>query len=125
MENGAGIDHVWPADDIPPDAGPQEYCGACGDFIECCDGHEDEGPELKLTQEDAPREQGEMFKNLPQRASNEEHVSDGGERCPFCRSDEIEGGEVSTGGGSAWQGMSCRCGATWYDHYTLHGYTKR
>jgi hypothetical protein len=46
-----------------------------------------------------------------------------GERCPHCGSDEIEGHEIETGGGSATQEMSCSvCDATWNDLYRLVGH---
>ena len=81
--------------------------------------------ELKLTRENAPRDQAELFQKLPRGATDEEHIKDEGMRCPLCQSDEIEGGEVITGGGGGHQEMWCMvCDATWTDHYTLAGYTR-
>ena len=52
------------------------------------------------------------------------HVKEGGEKCPHCGCDEIEGGEICTGGGGGHQEMWClECEGTWDDQYTLIGYT--
>jgi transposase-like protein len=43
-----------------------------------------------------------------------------GVRCPYCRSDEIEGGHVDIDAGGASQRISCHaCGRSWYDGYKL------
>jgi len=56
-------------------------------------------------------------------ATDEEHVSRGGECCPNCGCTEITGQFVETGGGAAQQEMSCEnCGAEWTDVYKLTGY---
>ena len=49
-----------------------------------------------------------------------EYVKDGGDACPFCRSDQIEGGSFECSAGDAWQSVLCnKCGAEWIDNYTL------
>lgn len=41
--------------------------------------------------------------------------------CPFCRSDEIEGGFVEIDGNTAWQKVTCmECGRQWNDLYHLN-----
>lgn len=56
--------------------------------------------------------------------SEEEYVKRMGSRCPVCRSNDIEGGQIdTTTGGSAGQSMSCpECKSSWEDCYTLTGY---
>ena len=55
--------------------------------------------------------------------NEEEHAKMGGEDCPYCGADEVEGGNVDTGGGQATQTMFClACGRDWLDHYVLTGY---
>ena len=48
------------------------------------------------------------------------YIGSGGVRCPFCGSDAIEGGFISTDAGIAWQRIKClKCGEAWVDHYKL------
>ena len=43
--------------------------------------------------------------------------------CPFCDSDQIEGGFLEMDGSSAWQPVVCNdCGKGWNDIYNLVGY---
>jgi hypothetical protein len=45
-----------------------------------------------------------------------------GIRCPFCHSDELDGGSVTTNEGGAEQSISClNCDSEWTDRYTLTG----
>jgi len=40
--------------------------------------------------------------------------------CPFCKSEDIEGGHMEVDGTGAWQEVECNsCGATWQDVYKL------
>ena len=53
----------------------------------------------------------------------ERYVKKGGVECPFCGSNDIEGGEVAIDAGGATQEVSClECGESWYDLYALTGY---
>lgn len=55
--------------------------------------------------------------------TNEQYLAQGGTRCPFCGSLQIEGQEVNIDAGNAWQDMTCNdCHAEWQDTYTLTGY---
>ena len=55
--------------------------------------------------------------------TNEEHVAAEGMSCPFCDSDETEGGFVETGGGQAQQEMYCHdCEESWIERYALTGW---
>lgn len=55
--------------------------------------------------------------------TNDEYIKEGGTRCPFCGSLEIEGTEINIDAGTAWQDMGCsRCGSEWQDTYVLTGY---
>jgi hypothetical protein len=49
------------------------------------------------------------------------YIERGGNRCPFCDSDDIEGTRgVQTDSGCAWQDIRCcACNAEWQDIYTL------
>jgi hypothetical protein len=49
------------------------------------------------------------------------YVQNGGNRCPFCTSYEIEGtGQVQTDAGYAWQPIKClSCDEHWNDVYKL------
>lgn len=43
---------------------------------------------------------------------------------PGCRSEDLEGNEISIDGGVATQEMTClECGASWMDVYKLVGYS--
>ena len=49
-----------------------------------------------------------------------EYVERGGIRCPFCSSDQIEGGSFDYEGAQVWQKISClSCGEEWTDVYEL------
>ena len=52
---------------------------------------------------------------------SEAYVKGGGQRCPICGSDSIEGdGTVQADGAYAWQPCRCeQCGAIWDDCYNL------
>lgn len=52
-----------------------------------------------------------------------EYVMHGGTRCPFCDSENIEGGPVEVDAGTATQEMLClSCAKAWNDQYKLVGY---
>jgi transposase-like protein len=52
-----------------------------------------------------------------------EYVADGGGRCPFCRSREIEGSQHDYEGDKVYQNITCRsCNREWTDIYALTGY---
>lgn len=53
------------------------------------------------------------------------YVRAGGLKCPFCGSEEIEGGAWNADAGYATQEMSCNdCDEDWLDQYQLAGYTR-
>lgn len=55
--------------------------------------------------------------------SPEQYASEGGARCPICRSQDIEGGSVDILAGAACQEIGCNnCDATWVDIYRLVNY---
>jgi len=55
--------------------------------------------------------------------NNEQYIAEGGTRCPFCGSLDIEGQEVNIDAGQAWQDVYCNhCRKEWQDTYTLTGY---
>jgi len=57
------------------------------------------------------------------RMTDEEHLQHTGTRCPYCRSDEIEGYELNFKSGTISQEIIClNCDARWYDVYRLTGY---
>jgi hypothetical protein len=48
------------------------------------------------------------------------YIEHGGVSCPFCKSEDIEGGSVETDQGGAFQPVACNaCGAEWNDVYEL------
>ena len=48
------------------------------------------------------------------------YIKGGANKCPSCRSDEIEGGFVEVDSGHCWQPVFCHeCGAEWNDIYKL------
>ena len=50
----------------------------------------------------------------------QKYVQAGGVKCPFCDSQDIEGGSVEIDSGRAYQKVSChKCGKAWHDGYTL------
>ena len=55
--------------------------------------------------------------------SGEEYVASGGLVCPWCKSGEIVGEDVSIEAGGAGQECGCNaCGKRWWDVYKLTGY---
>lgn len=55
--------------------------------------------------------------------SDAEYVEKGGCTCPFCGSDDIEGGSTNVDAGYATQEVSCNeCDRSWEDQYNLTGY---
>lgn len=49
-----------------------------------------------------------------------------GTRCPYCGYDDVTGGPVTVDAGGCSQEISCeKCGAGWYDLYTLAGIVER
>ena len=55
--------------------------------------------------------------------TNQQYIDNGGTKCPYCNSHDIEGREVNIDAGSAWQDVIChQCGQEWQDTYTLTGY---
>ena len=56
-------------------------------------------------------------------ASSEEYVKEGGNKCPFCDSTDIQGHEVTIDCGKAWQPVDCNeCDGQWTDCYELKEY---
>jgi transposase-like protein len=54
--------------------------------------------------------------------TDEEYVKLRGVRCPFCKSDQIEGEHIEVDAGGAFQDVSCLgCDRTWTDYYILVG----
>lgn len=54
-----------------------------------------------------------------------EYLQAGGNKCPFCESDQVEGSEINIDTKSAWQEVRCNdCGGDWNDLYQLVGYQK-
>lgn len=52
-----------------------------------------------------------------------EYLAKRGVVCPFCGSDDIEGGSVDIDAGGAFQSISCNtCGREWQDTYRLDGF---
>ena len=50
----------------------------------------------------------------------QDYIESGGNRCPHCGSDNIEGGSFNTDSSKAWQGVWCvNCHEEWVDVYTL------
>lgn len=55
--------------------------------------------------------------------SPEEYVAYGGQRCPFCGSDNISGGSFDVYQGGLAQEVGCDvCGKEWFDSYELKGW---
>lgn len=53
-------------------------------------------------------------------ADREQYVKDGGNKCPFCRSTDLDGGKPQVDGPRAWCVIMClNCGEEWHDIYTL------
>lgn len=55
---------------------------------------------------------------------DEWYKQNGGNKCPFCESENIEGdGQVQTDSTYAWQKIICLdCKKEWEDQYTLTGF---
>ena len=48
------------------------------------------------------------------------YLQNGGNRCPDCRNQDIEGGHISIDPGVAWQPVKCNaCYKRWVDIYKL------
>lgn len=63
-----------------------------------------------------------MARKVP--ASSEEYVKEGGNKCPFCGSTDIEGDQVTIDAGKAYQPVGCNdCEGEWTDVYKLEGFT--
>lgn len=55
--------------------------------------------------------------------TDEEYVGANGVLCPFCRSDNLRGDDITIEGGSCSQEIWCEdCGKGWWDAYELKGY---
>lgn len=55
--------------------------------------------------------------------TNQEYIDQGGTKCPYCNSYDIEGQEINIDAGSVWQDVIChQCGQEWQDTYTLTGF---
>lgn len=63
--------------------------------------------------------------NVPRTpASQAMYLDDSGTRCPFCGSDAVYAGNTHLRKGGLDQEINCgECQTTWYDQYTLTGYT--
>jgi transposase-like protein len=49
-----------------------------------------------------------------------QYVAQGGGKCPFCRSGDLEGGSQDADGPTIVQDIKClACGRRWYDVYRL------
>ncbi len=80
--------------------------GECSDCCALC---------YPIVFEESSHEEGSL--------SDAEYVEKGGCTCPFCGSDDIEGGSFNAGAGYATQEVSCNeCDKSWEDQYTLTGY---
>ena len=52
--------------------------------------------------------------------TEQEYIERGGNNCPKCESDDIEGGIVQVDSNTAYQDVSCNeCETEWRDFYTL------
>lgn len=55
--------------------------------------------------------------------TNEEYISHGGSKCPYCNSYNITSDGIEVDGATAWQDIECEdCGETWRDVFKLVGY---
>ena len=60
---------------------------------------------------------------LPADPVVQEYLKEDGNRCPKCKSYDVEGGHVEMDSGGAWQNIHCSdCGARWIDIYHLVGF---
>jgi hypothetical protein len=50
----------------------------------------------------------------------QEYIRGGGQHCPYCNSEEIEGGPFQCEAGVCWQEVTClQCEERWHDIYQL------
>ena len=62
------------------------------------------------------------MRNTLNESALRKYLDKGACECPFCGSENIEGGPVEIDLGSAWQQVSCvDCEKEWSDLYTLTG----
>ena len=67
----------------------------------------------------------DVVAQLNEDITQQSYLEGGGDHCPACKSDEIEGGSVQVDTGSAWQSMNCNsCEATWNAVYNLVSYSE-
>lgn len=65
--------------------------------------------------------EGRFLSRLRQMA-DQKYIKTGGIFCPFCGSDQIEGGNIDIEGMIAYQPIKCNdCGEYWQDYYSLKG----
>ena len=70
--------------------------------------------------ENNPGHSGEGIKHQLSDADTSKYCREGGTKCPFCASDDIEGTQVEIDAGYASQEVSCpNCSASWTDVYQL------
>lgn len=51
-----------------------------------------------------------------------QYVKFGGNRCPYCSSEDLNAGKLQSDAGYVWQKVSCdHCAREWTDVYTLTG----
>lgn len=56
--------------------------------------------------------------------TQQEHIDAKGNHCPFCNSDEIEGGSFTVDNGKVFQPTYClNCDKGWENEYTLSDYS--
>mgnify|MGYP001161685594 CR=1 FL=1 len=56
------------------------------------------------------------------KSEEKKYVESKGVRCPYCKSEDIEGGFIEVNAGVAQQNIRCNnCGEEWTDTYTLNG----
>jgi len=49
------------------------------------------------------------------------YIKNGYAKCPFCKSDSIEGGSIDVDGNETWQKVRCLdCDRVWNDLYKLY-----
>lgn len=57
--------------------------------------------------------------------TNEQHIAAGANKCPYCGSEYINGGQVEIDSGQAAQPVDCSdCAKEWVDTYVLTGWIK-
>ncbi len=66
------------------------------------------------------QEQPQSTTTAPTPEAVTKYLSGDGTRCPFCGSEDIEGGSFNCEGRTAWQNISCpKCNNEWQDVYQL------